>query len=231
MATKQLSVMAKDLRAEVGHALSIAQGTNQYETLKYLLARTQEELWVAFVWPDLVLRSHVSMVAGQFTYPYPTGMSFDAVRQVFVSQSASSDNWDEIAYGIGEDSIRSDGSNSKRADPVQAWDAAGPDLFRVYPTPNTASGTVRLKGQRALNPFVADSDVSTLDATTVVLFAAAELLARAKAEDAAIKMQKAQRHLTKLLGNKISAKMKVSTLGGGVTSSYPRTNRNLLWQS
>ena len=40
-------------------------------------------------------------------------------------------------------------------------------------------------------------------------------------------MQKAQRHLTKLLGNKISAKMKVSTLGGG----SPNRNTQVLNQS
>ena len=231
MPIKQMAVMVSQLRSEVGHALSVAQGVNQYETLKYLLARTQEELWTAFVWPELVTRGHVSMVAGQPTYPYPVEVSFDMIRQVFVGQS-SSDNWDEIAYGIGEDSIKADGTNSKRADPVQAWDVGGPLTFRVYPTPNTTGSTIRFKGQRALSAFAADSDISTIDGTAIILFTAADLLARAKAEDAANKMQKAQRHLTKLLGNKISAKMKVSTLGGGgVTSSYPRTNRNLLWQS
>jgi hypothetical protein len=177
-----------------------------------------------------VLRGHVSMAAGQYLYPYPVDLSFDMVRQAFVGQS-STDGWNEIGYGIGEDCINADGSNSKRADPVQAWDAAAAGQFRVYPTPDKAGGVVRLKGQRALDPFTDDAHTCTLDATWVVLFGGGERRAHTKAEDAAIKMQKAQRHLTKLLGNKISSKMKVSTLGGGMTSAYPRTNRNLLWQS
>jgi hypothetical protein len=109
---------------------------------------------------------------------------------------------------------------------MSAWDADGPNNFRVFPTPDTSSGWIRFKGNRALAPFLVDTDVSTLDATVVVLFAAAELLARAKAEDAANKMQKAQRHLTKLLGNKISAKNKITTLGGG-SPTWHRRHSNL----
>jgi hypothetical protein len=96
----------------------------------------------------------------------------------------------------------------------------------VWPTPNTAA-RLRFIGQDMLDPFIADADVSTLDSTAIVLFTAADLLARAKAEDASIKMQKAQRHLAKLLGNKISAKMKVSSLGGGSPNRSTRNNNIL----
>ena len=50
----------------------------------------------------------------------------------------------------------------------------------------------------------------------------------AKPEDAATKMQKAQRHITKVLGNKINAKNKVSTLGGGTPAMRHRINQNLI---
>jgi hypothetical protein len=215
--TQLLSDMVRNLRAEAGHALSIAQGTNQYETLKYLLARTQEELWTAFVFPDLIVRANVAMAAGQYLYPFPTipvAMSFDMIRETWVAQ-ASSNSWSELAYGIDENLIKPDGTSTSRSDPVQAWDVEGPDTFRVWPTPDTTGVNVRFKGQRELAPLTDDNHRSTIDATAIILFTAADLLARAKAEDAATKMQKAQRHLTKLLGNKISAKNKVSTLGGG----------------
>lgn len=219
MPTAQLSVMVKNLRAEAGHALSVAQGVNQYETLKYLLARTQEELWTAFVWPDLVVRADTPMVAGQYLYSFPispNAMSYDMVREAWSSQGNST-NWSPIAYGIDEDFIvPGTGENTQRGDGVSAWDVNGPTQFRVYPTPETNAGWVRFKGNQALAAFTADADMSTLDATVIVLMAAAEILARAKAEDATGKMQKAQRHLQKLLGNKISAKNKITTLGGGV---------------
>jgi hypothetical protein len=212
MATQQLQVMVKNLRSEAGHALSVSQGVNQVETLKYLLARTQEELWTAFVWPDLVIRVDVPMSPGQYIYPFTT-VSFDMVRSVWMA-NATSNNWTEIDYGIDENKIKSDNTNSDRADPPQYWDIEGTS-FRIWPTPDSDLYAVRLKGQKQLNPFLADADVSTLDATCITLFAAAEILARAKAEDAPGKMQKAQRHLQKLLGNKISAKSKVVALGSG----------------
>jgi hypothetical protein len=214
MRTATMLEMVKNLRAEAGHSLAVAQGVNQVDTLKYLLKRTQEELWVAFMWPELVIRVQVPMVSGQYTYTWPVDMSFDMVRETYFADNDSA-NWKLIGYGIDEDKIKPDGTNTNRADPVQAWDVLGPTAFRVWPTPNSSVGYVRFKGQRQLAPFAADADVSTLDATAIVLFAAAELLARAKAEDAASKQQKAQRHLTKLLGNVISAKRKVSSLGGG----------------
>jgi hypothetical protein len=224
MITQQLSVMVRNLRAECGHSLSVAQGVNSVETLKYLLARTQEELWTAFIWPELKIRAAVSLAPGQYSYPYPTviypsptAMSYDCIRETWTAPagSAAGTHWTPVEYGIpDEDMILPDDSNSERNDPARYWDVFDNTNFRIWPTPNTAT-KLRFIGQEPLGAFTADSDVSTLDATCIVLFASADLLARAKAEDAAGKMQKAQRHLTKLLGNKVSSKMKVATLGGG----------------
>lgn len=226
MRTAQMQEMVKSLRAEAGHSLSVAQGVNQVDTLKYLLTRTQEELWTAFNWPELVIRVNTPMVAGQYLYNWPATMTFDMIRETWFA-AANSANWVPIDYSINEDQIKPDGSNTSRADPVQAWDVASSTQFRVWPTPDTSTGNLRFKGQKQLAAFAADSDVSTLDATVIVLFAASELLARAKAEDAATKQQKAQRHLIKLLGNQISAKNKISTLGGGSPDIRYR-NSNLI---
>jgi hypothetical protein len=230
MRTQQLSVMVKNLRAEAGHALSVAQGVNQYDTLKYLLARTQEELWTAFVWPDLMVRANVAMAAGQYLYSFPStpvAMTYDMIRETWAS-TADSTSWVPLAYGIDEDMIDPSGANTSRADPIQAWDVEGPNGFRVWPTPDAPGGNIRFKGMQQLAPFIADSDLCTLDATAIILFTAADLLARAKAEDAATKMQKAQRHITKVLGNKINAKNKISTLGGGTPVGLHRVNVNLI---
>lgn len=214
MATEQLVVMVRNLRAECGHSLSIVQGTNQVDTLKYLLARTQKELWTAFVWPELVFRRNITMVAGQYVYDFPLDMPFDQVRESYAAQPTSNE-WTSLDYGISEDRVKPDDTNTERSDPVRAWDVENRTQLRVWPTPNSTGGYLRLKGNSPLDVFSSDNDKSTLDDTVIVLFAAADLLARAKAEDAPSKQQKAQRHLTKLLANRISAKQKVSTLGGG----------------
>lgn len=217
--TEQLQVMVSNLRAECGHSLDIAQGKNQEATLKYLLKRTQYELWTAFIWPDLIIRAESGLAAGQYQYTYPTTMPFDNIREVWtVAETAvgmTDYDWLPVEYGISQDKIAPGGTNSHRADPVQFWDVDSTTMFRVWPTPDSGTGVIRFIGQKPLAAFTADADVSTLDSTVIVLFAAADLLARAKAEDAPSKQQKAQRHLTKLLANKISAKVKIAVMGGG----------------
>ncbi len=216
MQTLTLQQTLSNLRAEAGHSTSVAQGLNNEMTMKYLLARTQEELWTAFVWPELQTRADIAMTPGTYTYSYNVSMPFDTVREAWAANGSSA-RWSAVDYGISEDK-RVPGSlvNTSRGDPVQFWEsenpATGSPQFRVWPTPQT-TGWLRMKGNRALKPFVASGDFSTLDATCIVLFASAELLARAKAEDAASKLQKAQRHLQKLLGNQVSAKNKISTFG------------------
>ena len=70
--TQTLQEMVANLRAEAGHSRDIAQGTNTEPTLKYILKRTQEELWTAFIWPELMLRDDRPMVAGTYLYDYGT---------------------------------------------------------------------------------------------------------------------------------------------------------------
>ena len=216
MLTQTLALMVSNLRSEAGHSTAVSQGLNSVASLKYLLARTQEELWTAFTWPELTFRGDIVMLPGTYLYNFDTRLGFDQIREVWAANGSNS-SWSSVDYGIGEDK-RAVGTlaNTSTGDPVRYWEADNPVVgttqFRVWPTPQT-SGYLRMKGNRGLKPLVADADVSTLDATCIILFAAAELLGRAKAEDAANKLQKAQRHLVKLLGNQVSAKNKISTYG------------------
>jgi hypothetical protein len=215
MATDTLLNMVRNLRAECGHALSVAQGQNQVDTLKYILQRTQIELWTTFVWPDLKIRANVTTIAGTYLYSFPATMGFDQIREAWYALPTAVE-WYTVGYGISEAMIMGNNANSQSGDPVQYWDInndTSPSKVRVWPTPTTSSAVVRFLGNKPLAVLVADTDVSTLDSTLLTMFAAAELLARAKSEDAAMKLQKAQRYLTKLLGTKISAKMKISTYG------------------
>jgi hypothetical protein len=223
MATDTLSNMVRDLRSEAGHSLAITQGANTVDTLKYILKRTQIELWTAFVWPDLKLRQLVTLASDQWNYPFPPQMAFDQIREVWYALSTSYD-WQPVTYGINEDMIKPDDSNTIAGLPTQYWDTDAGGMLRVWPTPDVDNATIRLIGNKPLGSFVNDTDQSTLDSTLIVMFAGAELLARAKAEDASLKMQKAQRHLLKVLGNKVSSKNKVSTLGarpGGASRPTP----------
>jgi len=219
MQTDTLANCVYALRAEAGHSLSSAQGQNVVDVLKYLLKRSQIELWNAYQWPTLMQSGDTQMAAGQYLYAYPAGFDFEAIRQSYTAP-ASSSQWLPLTYGIDETYIMPGGANSQSGDGPQLW-RPELDKFRVWPTPVSANNWTRFRGMKPLNPFIADTDVSTLDAMTIVLFIAAELLARSKAEDAANKLKKAQTHLLAVLGNTVSAKRRVSTLGSSVRVRLP----------
>ena len=140
------------------------------------------------------------------------------MREVWTAQSASY-NWTPVTFGIDESCISPGGSSSQSGDPVERWDVDGDNQFRIWPTPSTSNRFVRMVGMKVYTPLLDDDDVSSIDATAISLFTAAELLARAKAEDAPMKLQKAQKYTLALMGNSISAKRRVSTMGSGAPSN------------
>lgn len=211
MATKTLAQIVTAVRAEAGHALSASQGLNALETIKYLIQRTQEELWTAFNWPELTIRRDLVASIGQYLYTYPADLPYEQVREVFFAPNNST-RWSKMEFGVGEDGIKGDGSNTLDGPEGQVWDVHSTTQFRIWPTP-TVAGQIRMKGQKPIGSFVNDSDMSTIDGTLLAMLVSAEMLARAKSADAEVKQQKAQRHLQKLLGDRISAKQKVSTIG------------------
>ena len=216
--TATLAQLVVMVRAEAGHSLSAAQGQNTIDVIKALIARTQIELWTAYQWPTLKIRFDTQLQQGVYLYSFPASLSFEQVREVWTTQSASY-AWTPVAYGINESCIAPGGGSSQSGDPIQLWDVEQ-DKFRVWPTPSTSKYTVRMVGMKEYTPLLSDNDVSTIDATAISLFVAAELLARAKAEDAAMKLTKAQKYTLALMGNSVSAKRRVSTLGTGAPSNW-----------
>jgi len=210
MQTDTLANCVYAVRAEAGHSLSTTQGQNTVDVLKYLLKRTQQELWLAYQWPTLAISGDLPTVAGQYVYNYPAPFDFERIRQVYSAQAGSA-SWLPLSYGIDETYILPGGANSQSGDGPQYW-RPEQDQVRIWPTPVTNTWYVRFRGMKSLLPFIADADVSTLDSTTIILFVAAELLARAKAEDAANKLKKANSRLLAMLGASVSAKRRVSTL-------------------
>src|SRR6185436_6408464 len=98
--TQTLQEMVSNLRAEAGHSTTVAQGTNTEQTLKYLLKRTQEELWTSFAWPELTLRDDRAMQVGVYLYDYGTTLKFDMIREAFSTTAASTGRWTPVQYGI-----------------------------------------------------------------------------------------------------------------------------------
>lgn len=220
MATASLGDLVLATKAEAGHALSASQGLNALDTIKHIIKRTEYELWTAFTWPELIKRWDIQVVPGMTEYLYPAELQFDQIRQAFWAPR-NAVTWSPVEYGIPEDGHLPYEVAPVTGAAVQFWEtkAGNPPLIRVWPQPSR-DGYFRIKGMTPLNTMCDDCDHCTLDPVAITLFAATELLQRAKSADAPSKEQKAQRHLTKLLGNKVSAKNKVSTFGAQRSTEF-----------
>lgn len=211
----QLSKLVKDLRAECGHSLAVAQGQASEETLRYILARQQEELYVGYEWPSLQVHRVLIPAAGQRFYDYPADIPFDRVTKIWCHTQHSSD-WIPLEKGIDPTLfITYDSENGISSWPVQRWDHdADKNQIELWPIPSQNNGEIFVYGLKPLAPLIASSDVCTLDSTLIVLFAAVEVLAKTSPPESEIKLQKAQRHLQRILGSQGSRKRAWTSLSG-----------------
>lgn len=214
-----LSKLVKDLRAECGHSLSVAQGQGSEDTLRYLLARQQEELYVGYDWPMLKIDRTIHVQAGDRFYNYPPDLPFDAVREFWVHTAGNSD-WSRVEKGIDPGLYATyDSPHGVTAWPVQRWDHdSDRGQIEFWPVPDTDNGRVVVKGIAPLLPLIKSEDVCTLDGTLIVLFTAVEVLARTSPQEAEVKSQKAQRHLARILGRQGSRKRSWTVTSGRTTT-------------
>jgi len=218
-----LSQLRSELMAETFQSMTPSQTTSSTPFYNYQLARVQREQWDLVVWPHLTMYVDVPMVQGQQDYPYPTALPFDAITRLWV---ASGSGWSTLVYGIDPGVFGVEGGETQQGWPVRRWRnqvtvtsgvTAPASAFRVWPTPNAAAAVVRVEGQAPLNPLAVDTDTCVIDATLIVLMAAAEILSVQKSEGAAIKLQKAnayRRMLVSRLGAQQRSMRSLSRDGG-----------------
>lgn len=211
-----LSELRRLLRAEVGQSLNPAQGVNAQGQYDLTLARQQQELWEAYDWPHLAYHKDVPVSSGQAVYDYPSDMNFDSINSIWV---LSSNTYDKLLYGTDTNAFN---AHNTPGWPVVRWGNAvkitngkvvPAGQFQLLPTPSQ-NGTIRIVGQAPCNPLVDETDICVLDSTLITMFAAAEILAAQKAENASLKLQKAQQYLRRLLANQSSDKREVPVLSG-----------------
>lgn len=214
------------LREECGHATSAALGQNTLPRMKRVLQRTQEFLWGDHTWPHLRAYREEVLQAGQRYYTFPEDLSFDRIENVHVRWC---ETWRPVCYGIELGHYNaSDPEVDDRDDPVSRWQVHEDGQFEVWPLPATNGIRLRFEGIRKLAPLIADTDRADLDDNMLVLFAAAEILAKQKGGDAQGKASAASRLYSQLKGNQ--SKKTMFVMGGGRdpnmdrggTRPYPR---------
>jgi hypothetical protein len=191
---KQLRDMLSDLRAEIGHSTNVAHGINDRDTLLYYLNRTQIRLYQEFDWPQLIVSRDTPLAPSQRYYTYASDLAFDDIigTWLFAPQPIQ-----EVLYGIGPAQYAASNPDlGQRTWPVQRW-MHSPDqsMFEVWPVPDNSAAQIapflRQWGTKTVTTMANDSDMSTLPDNIIVLFAAAELLARDNTKDAQLKLAQA----------------------------------------
>lgn len=229
----QLRDLVTMLRAEVGHSTNVAHGVNDYTTLTYILNRTQDELYETYSWPMLNVDRDIDIQVGQRYYPYDPDLPFEAVERVWLVWTTL---YNEVAYGITPEDFRLWNSDIGFTSwPIRKWRHHPDDnTFEVWPIPDQApmqegpGGTtlparLRMRGAKFVQPMLQDSDPLTLPYRPVLLFAAGEVLAREKAADAQLKLEKGKEWLRRMKVRQGAHKRRPFVIGGGgdrVSSNY-----------
>lgn len=208
----QLSTLVDMLRAEIGASIDRAQGVNHLPALKQTLSRTQERLWFDFDWPFAYIERDEPLQDGQRYYTFDNDIDFNRIVAAHMNYAQI---WRGLEYGItpGEYN-QSNPELGMKQDPIRRWRHWEGNQFEVWPVPSSSTTRIRFRAIKRLNPLVQESDRAELDDQLIVLYAAVELLQRAKSEDAASKKAVADQLYARLKG--LGIKQQVFTLGGGL---------------
>jgi hypothetical protein len=207
-----LLALRDQLKAEIGASPNVAMGVNTIEQFDNLLRRTQQRLWNDFDWSFALIDRDEPMINGQRYYTFDQDIDFDRILESHVKYG---NIWHPIDYGIGPAQYNNhDSDNGEKTEPVVRWRHYEGNQFEVWPVPTTNNQIVRFKAVKKLAPLINTTDIALLDDTLIVLYAAAEYLARTKAADATAKLSQAQAHFNRLKG--LGLKTDRFIYGGGV---------------
>jgi len=216
-----LGVLIDDLRAEAGHSLQANLGVQMRDVLVKVLQRQQRRLWEDFDWTFLRVERDVAVAAGQRYYNFPVDLTLERLEKV---EFKYGDRWIPVEYGITRREYDThDSDRGVRAFPIERWKEADNDQIEIWPIPSqngstaTSSNILRFTGIRKLRSLVAESDLADLDDTLLVLYSAAEILAREKSNDAKLKLDMANQHYKRLKGR--NAKSETFSLADGEQSA------------
>lgn len=224
MTTSTLGELVTDLKMEVGHSSSAATGINMRDQLVYLLNRVQNDLAEAYDFPGMTVDRDIPIVVAARYYSYPTDLPFDNINKAWLIWNTL---YNELDYGIGPEQFALFNSNVGFTSwPVQRWQHFSDDnTFELWPVPNQApvatatsqAALVRLRGTRVPPKMVADADRCVLPDKIILLWTAAEIMAREGDKGAQLKQTKAQEALRRYKIRQSSHKTNPFIVGGGAT--------------
>ncbi len=213
------------LKAELGYSLVSGVATADDQTLYRLLDNEQKRLAADFDWAFLDKYTDVAAGVGSRNLTLPTDIVFE--RPVRVERKFNL-LWQDIEHGITDaDYNISDSDLARTMDPIRKWRLKSDGTtFEVWPIPSTAQ-TVRFHGQRTITSLQTagaydPTKTLDLDDLLVVLFVAANRLARAKQADAQIMLTRANDRLQMLRASGPPITQREVILGGNQSDASQR---------
>lgn len=189
----QLSVLRQMLNAECGEEMDESVSPALVAVNNQLLNNQQAFLVNQHAYLRGKVRVSLAAVVGQQFYALPGGIDFDRLEKPEFT-NVSNFRY-RVSFGIGQDEyniFRSD--LGVRSTPVMKWDLVNTGngfQIEMWPIPSVAQ-SLELAGLLPLTQMVADGDTCVVDDLVLVLFTAAEKLARKQSGDAQAKAAKAK---------------------------------------
>lgn len=222
-----LETMVRDLRLETGRNPNRNVGKDEYDSLAYIIRRTQRVLYEGFTWPFLRVRVDIPLVQGQRYYDVPSSINFD---RIISFRGDGNEQWKKIHRGIDMyhyDLFDSDeGETSYPVERWDLWDTGSGEQLEFWPMPDQSGETIRIRAYRKLGDLISDNDVCTLDPDLIVLYAAAEVLSSQDREKSRKKMGLADKLFRDLKGNAISTEDGSFKMGGGDPLKHSSIHEN-----
>jgi hypothetical protein len=198
---KQLNELVAQLRAETGRSQSVSVGVAELDNLKEMIRRTQEVLYDDYDWPFLRVERTVTLANGQRYYDFPSDLNYDRIVEIRYKYN---NVYTPLERGIDFDDYSIfDSTADERSSPALKWDVrntGSTEQLEIWPIPNETN-TIIFRGTKSLSSLVEENDRADLDDRLIVLFAAAEILARQKSSDAQAKLEQANNRLLILRRN------------------------------
>lgn len=188
----KLETILDEIREETGLSTQHGQSVFNQSRLIQLVNRSERTLNAKYELTALQKEEQVSVVADAQYANLPSSMSFTEIDSVYVSYG---DDWLPVTHGITPEH-RAQYNASQRAMPITRWEIQSPGNvnFEVWPVGGSAQ-TLLFSGFAKLGGMVNPSDTCTLDADALVMFVAAQILARDKKDDAEFMLSSAIDHI------------------------------------
>lgn len=187
------------LNAEIGEEMDETISSSNVTRNNRLLSDQQLFLANQHSYLRGKVRKSVNLTAGTQYYTLPTGIDLD--RPEIPAYVNMANFRYRLGFGIGQEEynlFRSD--QGVKSAPAMRWDLvnnSGVLQIEIWPIPSVAM-TLELSSVLPITAMTLDADTCVIDDLALVLFTAAELLARHQSADAPAKAAKAQAYLASL---------------------------------